>query len=79
MGVCYFFTMISVISDKKQTNYAFKSCKRTCLNFAVKLTQSLYLKDTILSMIDKRAVHQMYLISHSVSESMHVLLIPFPG
>lgn len=30
-------------------------------------------------MIDKRAVHQMYLISHSVSESMHVLLTPFPG
>lgn len=30
-------------------------------------------------MIDKRTVHQMYLISHFVSESMHVLLPPFPG
>ena len=43
-----------------------------CLNFAVKLSQSLYLKGTILSMIDKRAVHQMYLISHSFSESTHM-------
>lgn len=68
--------MISVTSDKNQTNYVFKYCKRTCLNFAVKLNQSLYLKGTIISMIDKRTVHQMYLISHSVSESMHVLLTP---
>lgn len=49
------------------------------LNFAAKLTQSLYLKGTILSMIDKRAVLQMYLISRPVSEGMRVLLTPLAG
>lgn len=79
MGLCYFSPQFLFFSDKKQAYFALQSCKMTCLNFAVKLPQSLYVKGTILSMIDKRAAHQMYLINHSVSESMHVLLTPFPG
>lgn len=75
----YFLLWFPFFPDKSQTYLAFKACKRACLNFVVKFTRSLYLKGSILSMIDKRAVHQLYLISPSVSESMPVLLTPFPG
>lgn len=74
-----FWAVISFVFTKKaQIYFVFKACKWACLHFVVQFTRSLCFKSPILSMIDKRARHQMYSISCSVSESTPVLLTPSP-